>query len=422
MLKKYPTSINKRITTILHHKDTTRPHLTTSRHKVSSLSSKKIPDFTLLSLIFGFLIFGILMIFNTTGVFSQQSLGESYRLVLLQFSWILVGLIGFYFFYKVDYTKLRLISLPVFLISVVFLVLLAVVSLTSSCESSSVIFSPCINGAHRWFFLNPAPLPQIPFLGVIGFQPSEFAKFALILYLAVLLEKAIKQSGSAFTVFVVVAGLVSGLVMLQPNMSTAALLFLIAGAMYFVSGAPIAPILILTPIMSILGLGFMFSSAYRRARLLTFLSPGDGGDLSLGYHIKQIQIALGSGGLFGLGFGQSRQKFQYLPEVAADSIFAIIGEEFGFIGTTLFVLTFSFLIYKGYSVAEKSQDLFGRILATGITTWLAGQFFINIAAMTRIIPLTGVPLPLVSYGGSSTVFSLMALGLLVNISSQNKNY
>jgi len=135
--------------------------------------------------------------------------------------------------------------------------------------------------------------------------------------------------------------------------------------------------------------------------------------------MKQILISLGTGGTFGVGFGQSKQKFQYLPEVASDSIFAIIGEEFGFVGTTIFVLAFSFFIYKGFQIAKNSPDMFGRLLAAGVTTWMAVQFFVNVAAMIRLIPLTGIPLPLVSYGGSATVFSLIGLGLLSSVSNNS---
>jgi cell division protein FtsW len=189
--------------------------------------------------------------------------------------------------------------------------------------------------------------------------------------------------------------------------------------MFFVSGASLKPLFALLPFLFLSGVGFILSSDYRKARLLTFLNPTESGDLSLGYHIKQIQIALGSGGWFGLGFGQSRQKFQYLPEVASDSIFAVIGEEFGFIGATLFILLFSFFIYKGIQIAKDTPSLLGKLLATGVTTWMAAQFFVNVAAMIHIIPLTGIPLPLVSYGGSSLVFSLMGLGLLANISARS---
>jgi cell division protein FtsW len=259
----------------------------------------------------------------------------------------------------------------------------------------------------------------MPLIGVVGFQPSEFAKLAMIIYLAVLLEKSVLKKEGAFMVLAVVTGFTAALILLQPNMSTAALIFLIGISMYFVSGANLAPLFLFGPFLFLSGLGFILSSEYRKVRLLTFLNPIESGDLSLGYHIKQILIALGSGGLFGLGFGQSRQKFQYLPEVASDSIFAIIGEEFGFIGTTLLVLLFTVLIYKGFMIAKDANTLLGKLLATGITTWIAFQFFVNVGAMLHIIPLTGIPLPLVSYGGSSLVFSLMGLGLLANISAHS---
>jgi cell division protein FtsW len=364
------------------------------------------------------IVFGVVMIYDATVIYSQGTLGDAYKLVVLQIGWVVLGLLGFYFFYRLDLERIKQLAFPLFLVSLGILLLLALAGTFSKCDGGGVVFMPCINGAHRWFFLNPPPLPALPVLGVLGFQPSEFAKFTLVLYLAVILAKNIREKESPFAVFIIVTGLVSGLVLLQPNMSTAALLFLIGLVMYFASGANLNPLLITIPAIVLGGMGFMFSSNYRRARLLTFLNPGETGELSLGYHIKQIQIALGSGGFLGLGFGQSRQKFSYLPEVAADSIFAIIGEEFGFLGTTAFILIFSFLIYQGFMIAKNSKDLFSRLLAVGITTWIAAQFFINIAAMTRLIPLTGIPLPLVSYGGSATVFSLMGLGILANVSSK----
>src|SRR3989344_800404 len=376
-------------------------------------------DRSFLILLIALLVFGVVMIYNATGVYSQGAFGGAYRFALLQVGWLGIGLLGFYFFFKLDFDTLRRISLSLFGIALLSLVVLSLAILFSGCCSGGLIFAPCVNGAHRWLYVNPPPLPQIPLLGVLGFQPSEFAKLALVIYLGVLLDKFVRNKEKPFWVFIILVGLTSVLVLMQPNMSTAALLFIIGLSMYFVSGASLAPLVALLPPLFLAGVGFILSSDYRRARLLTFLNPAESGDLSLGYHIRQIQIALGSGGLWGLGFGQSRQKFQYLPEVAADSIFAIIGEEFGFIGTAVFILIFSFFIYKGFMLAKDSTTLLGRLLATGITTWIAVQFFVNVAAMTRLIPLTGVPLPLVSYGGSSLVFSLMGLGLLANISARN---
>ncbi|MCA9308072.1 FtsW/RodA/SpoVE family cell cycle protein, partial [candidate division WWE3 bacterium] len=144
-----------------------------------------------------------------------------------------------------------------------------------------------------------------------------------------------------------------------------------------------------------------------------------GASESLGYHINQIQIALGSGGIWGVGLGQSRQKHQYLPEVSADSIFAVIGEEMGFIGTVLVILLFVLFMYKGYKIALEQSDVFLQTLAVGLTTWVVIHFLVNIGAVVGLIPLTGVPLPFISYGGSSVIFILMGMGLLANISMED---
>jgi cell division protein FtsW len=148
-------------------------------------------------------------------------------------------------------------------------------------------------------------------------------------------------------------------------------------------------------------------------RLKVLISGGD--DTESSYHSRQALVALGSGGFWGVGFGQSKQKYQYLPEVASDSIFAIIGEEFGFIGTVAVIIVYSILISKGFKIAKGSDDLLGKLLASGITSWLGIQFLINIASMTKLIPLTGVPIPLISYGGSSMLFSMIGLGILSSI-------
>lgn len=169
-------------------------------------------------------------------------------------------------------------------------------------------------------------------------------------------------------------------------------------------------------IVSLLGgLGLIFASPYRRVRLLTFFDIGRD-PLGASYHVRQVLLALGSGGLFGLGIGASRQKYEYLPEATTDSIFAIIGEELGFIGATLLIIAFLVLIYRGIEVARKSPDQFGQLLAAGIISWIAIQTLINLAAMVAIVPLTGVPLPFISYGGSSLIITLAGVGILLNIS------
>ena len=352
------------------------------------------------------------MIANSTVITSKSLYGQPYKFVLLQLGWVSVGLVCLFAFLKFDYRNLSKISYILFVVNVLFLILLAITGILPC--SNKMPFAPCINGANRWFFLNPPPFPPIPFLGVLGFQPGELAKLTIVLYLAIQLSKNIERKKDLFMVYIVISGLLAGLILLQPNMSTAMMVFALGTIIYFVSGAPLKPILIMVPIMSILVGAVIMTSPYRKQRLMSLFS-GDSSESGTSYHVKQALVALGSGGVAGVGLGQSKQKYQYLPEVASDSIFALIGEEFGFIGATLLVFAYLYFIYRGFIVAKKAPDLLGKLLAIGISSWFGIQFLINVASMTKIIPLTGVPIPLISYGGSSMVFSLMALGILANI-------
>jgi len=358
----------------------------------------------------------LLMIADSTSVSSKNLYGDPYRFVILQATWAVAGLIAFYFFYRIDYRSLVKISRSLFLFNLLALIVLAIVGLMPC--STSIPFSPCVNGANRWLYLNPAPLPAIPFLGVLGFQPGELAKLSVIVYLASQLSLISQKDKSAknkkpFEVYLKITVLMAGLIILQPNMSTAAMVFILGTIIYFVSGAPLKPIFITIPIFLLLAILVILSSPYRMARLKAMISGEDSSESS--YHVKQALVALGSGGFSGVGFGQSKQKYQYLPEVASDSIFAIIGEEFGFIGTVVVVLAYGLFIFKGFRIAKKSQDMFGKLVSIGISSWLGIQFFINVASMTKLIPMTGVPIPLISYGGSSLVFSLIGLGILANV-------
>jgi cell division protein FtsW len=362
------------------------------------------------------LVIGIAVIASSTSVYSQSLYNNPYKFAFLQIGWIVLGTVGFYFFYKHDYQELQKLSYIIFVLSLVFLGILAFSGILP-CEMS-MSFAPCINGANRWFYLNPPPLPEIPFLGVLGFQPGEFAKLSLIMYLSVQISKNVKRKESPFLVFSIISGMLSALILLQPNMSTAVLVFLLGTIIYFASDAELYTLLKMIPVVFILGITLIVSSPYRRERLAALLRIQDS---ESSYHMEQVLISLGSGGLTGVGFGQSMQKYHYLPEIASDSIFALIGEEFGFIGTSLLVILFSYLIYIGFSIAKNAPDMLGRLLAVGITSWIGLQFLVNSAAMTGLIPLTGVPMPLISYGGSSMVFSLMGLGILANISRQGHN-
>ncbi len=372
------------------------------------------------------LLIGIMLVYNSTVFYSQNVYGNPYQIALLHSGWVILGIIGFVIFYSIHYKRWIKLSTFIFGFSLLFLILLAVfgfltfqVGLINCVMDRS--FVPCINGAYRWFYLNPKPLPSIPMLGAASFQPAELTKLGLILYTSALLNKNLKLKKDpyrVFGIFMIPVILSSVLIILQPNMSTAFLIFSIALIIYFGSGAPVKPFLLSLPVVAVILFSFAMISPYRRQRFMTLFRVESSQEVrfSTDYHTRQILISLGSGGLWGLGVGQSRQKYDYLPEVASDSIFAVLGEELGFVGTTLLVGIFTYLIFLGYHIAARAPDMFSRCLALGVTSWIGLQFFINVAAMVRVIPLTGIPIPLISYGGSSLFFVLCGLGILAGIS------
>jgi cell division protein FtsW len=277
--------------------------------------------------------------------------------------------------------------------------------------SSLFLGSGAINGAQRWVAI-----------GSFSFQPSELAKLTFLMYVAAWLAKRhtnMRDMLGTFLPFLLMLGLVCFLLIRQPDFGTLAVFFSSAVAVYLVAG--------MTWPQFVIGLGTVavaltsiLAEPYRRARVLTFLNPEE--DTSgTAWHVKNIAIAIGSGGWFGLGFGASGQKRLFLPEPHTDSIFAVITEELGFVVATIVILAFVLLAYRGYRIALRAPDTFGRLLAVGITSWFAFQAFLNLASMAHIIPLVGVPLPFISYGGTNLVISLAAIGVLLNISRQGMN-
>jgi cell division protein FtsW len=264
------------------------------------------------------------------------------------------------------------------------------------------------NGATRWLKLGPA-----------SFQPAELLKLASVVYLAVWLEKrgeAIKSLAEGvipFGIMVFIASFV--IVVLQRDMGTMMVLAGAAVGMVWVAGIRIHHFTAMLATAAVMGWLAIVSFPHRMSRLLTFLDP-ERDPTGQGYHIMQALIAVGSGGLFGLGLGKSIQIYGYLPEAAKDSIFAVIAEQFGLIGSILLVGMFGLLAWRGLKVARMAPDTFSRLLASGISLWMLLQAAINIAAMLSLVPLTGIPLPFISYGGSSLLFSMIACGILINIS------
>jgi cell division protein FtsW len=351
--------------------------------------------------------FGVLMVYNASVSFAGDTFGEKYYFFYLQITWAVIGLIGLVIVSHIELEYIQKMAPKLMWITLILLVFVLI----------PTWFAPAVNGARRWIYLNPSPLPEFPFIGRIGFQPSDLAKVMFSIYFADIVTrfKLGKLKKKTLSILLVVFATV-GLVFLEPDFDTSMLILLIAVAILFVAGLPYLYFLIGTPVVAFVGFLFILTSSYRRERLFTFFSPEKSNLSEAGYHITQILIALGSGGMFGLGLGNSVQKYGFLPEVTSDSIFAIIGEEFGFVGSSIIILLLGFFLIKGYEIAKNAKTDFGRYVTTGIMVWMSAQVFLNLMAMVKILPLTGVPLPLLSYGGSSMVFGLIGLGIVLNVS------
>lgn len=348
---------------------------------------------------FGLVVFGLVMIASGGIARSLAVYEEPYYFFNHQFIYgFLPGIVVWFFFQKIDYRLWQKWALPFFIVTVILLLVVLIPGMGTT-----------FKGAQRWFNL-----------GGLSFQPAELCKLALIMYLAAWLtgsRQKVHTSLNGFLGFIFILGLLGVLIMKQPDMGTMGIIAVIAFVMYFVSGARF--IYLVTLIVGGLSAFWILvkTAPYRMQRLMAFLNPASDPQ-GIGYQINQALIALGSGGIKGIGLGHGRQKFSYLPEPVGDSIFAILGEELGLIGCTILIIMFLILAWRGFLVAKNAPDPFGRLLAAGITSWFVFQAFINIAAISAIIPLTGVPLPFISYGGSALIFALGAMGILLNISKQ----
>ena len=359
------------------------------------------PDYLLMFITFALVIYGLVMIASAGIVMSQDNFGESYYYFRHQlFYGVLIGLFFWIIFQKIDYRILKKLAVPGFILTILLLILVFVPGLSYG-----------YGGAERWIKL-----------GSLSIQPSEICKLTFILYLALWLEKrgrTLTNFQTGFIPFVFLIGLVGFLLILQPDVSTLGIICLTALAIYFLAGAKLSHICLL--ILS--GIGALFAliktAPYRMNRLTVFLHP-EVDPQGIGYQINQALLAIGSGGVLGFGLGHSRQKYNYLPETISDSIFAIISEELGLIGALVLIALFVILALRGFKIAKNAPDDFGKLVAGGITFWIVFQAFMNIMAITGLMPLTGIPLPFISYGGSALVVSFIAMGILLNISKYTK--
>ncbi len=351
-------------------------------------------DFILLGSCVFLTLFGLLMIYDASSYISSQDFhGNKYHYILDQGLWSILGFIGLAVFSRFNYKRLSALALPILITAILLLMAVFVPGLSTS-----------VLGARRWIDLH-----------VIVLQPAEFVKLSLAIYLAAWFS--VKEKGR-FTAFLLLIGLVLGLIMLEPDMGTAIIILAEALVLYFLSGGNVLYVASLTPVLALAGFILIKIAPYRASRLATFFHP-NGSLQTASYQMRQILIALGSGGIFGEGIGNSIQKYAYLPENVTDSIFAIIGEEFGLIGAIILIAIFALIAWRGMYIAMRTKDSFGKLLAGGITAFLVIQMIINLGAETAILPLTGVPLPFISYGGSALVVDLCSIGILLNIASKN---
>lgn len=336
---------------------------------------------------------GLVAVADASAPQALNIFSDKFYFVKQQAIWAVVGIVVFLAASKIHYSFWQKIATPLFFATVILLVVVLLPQVGSR-----------FLGARRWLIYGP-----------ISIQPSEIVKLTLAIYLS---KVAVGKKG-ALSYFLPV-GIVLFLTMLQPDLGTSVVIVGTSLIQIFASGINFFIFLGAGFIGTVASVLAILTSDYRKERLLTFLENTHD-PLGSSYHIRQVLLALGSGGLLGVGLGQSRQKYLFLPEAATDSIFAVIAEEVGFIGSTLLLLLFAYFLFLGFKVASKAPDTFSRILTIGIITWIGGQVFLNIASMVAITPLTGVPLPFFSYGGSALVMVIFACGILINI-SKHVNY
>jgi cell division protein FtsW len=368
------------------------------------LHEKLFPgDRPFLALLGGLVLLGFVLLASASGPTGYVKFHDSYYFLKHQLIFgLLPGVIGFVLASRIPYSIFRRFSGLMLLVSIALLLSVFIPGLGTDLGTF----------AKQWIAF-----------GRFSVQPSEIVKLTFLFYVAAWMEKRtesdLKDIHAGLIPLMIVLGTVMGILLIQRDTGTMGIIVAMALGVYFVAGAPIRYFVAFGGVGAIaMGLILKFS-AYRYERLVTFLHP-ELDPKGAGYHINQALLGIGSGGFFGRGYGHSLQKFQALPEVAGESIFAVIAEELGFLLTTAFLVLYVALLQRGFRIAATAKDGFGRYLATGVMCWIGAQALVNIGAMVGILPITGVPLPLVSYGGTALAITLTALGVVVNVSAHGR--
>lgn len=353
------------------------------------------PDIFIFAAVIGLLTIGLVIVTSASSVTGVIEHDDAYYFFKRQFVWAVIGVVAMVVLMRVDYRFVRLLTPPLLIGAFVLLALVLVVGQE-------------IGGAKRWIGL-----------GFVNVQPSEIAKLALVAYLAAYItnkRELVQQFYPGLLLPLAVLGAACGLILLEPDFGTMVTVGLTGFVILFAGGARwehlVGVVVAALPAAGLL----IASEEYRLRRLTAFWNPW-ADKMDSGWNVIQSLLAIGSGGLFGLGLGEGRQKYLYVPEQHTDFIFAILGEELGFIGTTGVLLLFAVIAWRGWRVALQAPDMYGCMLAVGITSMIVFQAILNIGVVTGSLPTTGITLPFVSFGGSSLVITLAAVGILLNISS-----
>ncbi len=353
------------------------------------------PDQGFLIVLGVIIVCGLLVLSSASAVASYNKFGSSYYYFVRQLISLAIGLSLFWGFSRFDYHKWKKYAVVCLMVSITLLLMVFIPGISADYGS-----------ARSWIEL-------------FGFnlQPSEFVKIFFLIYLAAWLDRKrdLSNPGEGLAPFLSVLGIIVILMVLQPDIGTLSIIVLSSLTVYFIGGGRISFIAGIVAFGLVCMFFLVQSNTYQMNRFRCVMDSSYNTHKEC-YQLDQSLIAVGSGGFWGRGLGQSRQKFMYLPQVSSDSIFAIVAEEAGFFFSTILILLYSFLFYKGMVIAKYAPDMFGRILASGIVSWLIIQTFLNVGGIIGVIPMTGVPLPLMSHGGSSLISVLIALGILVNIS------
>jgi len=353
-------------------------------------------DLTTLISVLILMVLSLGVVYSASSTWAMEKFGESDRLLGSHVIKVLAGLLAMFVLMHVDYKLYKKITKPVLIVTI--LVLIVTLGLGGE-----------IKGASRWLRL-----------GGFGLQPSEFAKYALIFHLCVLIsqkKERIREFKTGFVPMILWIGSVTLLVLLQPNFSNGAMIFILSLVMLFIGRARFSHVALTCVALIPLLFAYMMSAEYRMRRIMSFFGSG-GSSGKANYQLWQGIIGFGNGGIVGVGPGESRQRDFFLPESYGDFVFSIVGEEYGLIGTLFIVLLFLTIMLRGMKIAKYARDDFGRYLAVGITTAITLYALVNAGVTLGVLPTTGLPMPFVSYGGSSMLFSSMAIGVLLNISSQ----